>query len=39
VVSLSRLIRAAGPRWPAEESIEFGKGCFGLHQTGYACAA
>ncbi|HUB38094.1 MAG TPA: IS701 family transposase [Streptosporangiaceae bacterium] len=28
----SRLIRAAGLRWPAEESFEFGKGCFGLDQ-------
>jgi len=33
VVSLSRLIRAAGLRWPAEESFEFGKGCFGLDQS------
>ena len=32
VVSLSRLVRAAGLRWPAEESFEFGKGCFGLDQ-------
>jgi hypothetical protein len=30
VVSLPRLIRAAGLRWPAEESFELGKGCFGL---------
>jgi SRSO17 transposase len=28
----ARLIRAAGLRWPAEESFEFGKGCFGLDQ-------
>jgi SRSO17 transposase len=28
----SRLIRAAGLRWPAEESFEFGKGYFGLDQ-------
>jgi len=32
-LSLSRLIRAAGLRWPAEESFEFGKGCFGLDQS------
>jgi hypothetical protein len=29
-VSKARLIRAAGLRWPVEESFEFGKGCFGL---------
>jgi SRSO17 transposase len=28
----TRLIRAAGLRWPAEESFEFGKDCFGLDQ-------
>ena len=28
----ARLIRAAGLRWPAEESFEFGKDCFGLDQ-------
>ena len=33
VVSLSRLIRAAGLRWPVEEGFEFGKGCFGLDQS------
>jgi SRSO17 transposase len=27
-----RLIRAAGLRWPVEESFELGKGCFGLDQ-------
>ena len=27
-----RLIKAAGLRWPAEESFEFGKGCFALGQ-------
>jgi len=32
-LSLSRLIRAAGLRWPAEESFEFSKGCFGLDQS------
>jgi SRSO17 transposase len=31
--SLSRLVRAAGLRWPAEEGFEFGKGCFGLDQS------
>jgi hypothetical protein len=33
VLSLSRLIRAAGLRWPAEESFEFSKDCFGLDQS------
>jgi hypothetical protein len=28
-----RLIRAAGLRWPVEESFEFGKDCFGLDQS------
>ena len=28
----ARLIRAAGLRWPVEESFELGKGCFGLNQ-------
>ena len=32
-VSKSRLVRAAGLRWPAEEDFEFGKGCFGLDQS------
>ncbi len=32
VLMKSRLIRAAGLRWPAEESFEFAKGCFGLDQ-------
>jgi SRSO17 transposase len=32
LASKTRLIRAAGLRWPAEESFEFGKGCFGLDQ-------
>jgi SRSO17 transposase len=31
--SPSRLIRAAGLRWPAEEDFEFGKDCFGLDQS------
>jgi hypothetical protein len=32
-LSLPRLIRAAGFRWPAEESFEFSKDCFGLDQS------
>ena len=32
-VSLHRLITAAGLRWPAEESFESGKDCFGLDQS------
>jgi SRSO17 transposase len=32
-VSLSRLVRGAGLRWPAEEDFEFGKDCFGLDQS------
>jgi SRSO17 transposase len=32
-LSVSRLIRAAGLRWPAEESFEFSKSCFGLDQS------
>ena len=32
-LSLSRLVRAAGLRWPVEVSFEFGKGCFGLAQS------
>jgi len=31
-VSKARLARAAGLRWPVEESFEFAKGCFGLDQ-------
>jgi SRSO17 transposase len=31
-VSLSRLVRAAGCRWPVEEDFRSGKGCFGLDQ-------
>ena len=30
--SKARLIRAAGLRWPVEETFELGKGCFGLDQ-------
>ena len=30
--SKARLIRAAGLRWPAEENVQAGKGCFGLDQ-------
>jgi SRSO17 transposase len=29
----TRLIRAAGLRWPAEEGFEFSKDCFGLDQS------
>jgi SRSO17 transposase len=32
-LALSRLVRAAGLRWPAEEAFEFSKGCFGLDQS------
>jgi SRSO17 transposase len=32
-VSKARLIRAAGLRWPVEESFELGKDCFGLDQS------
>src|ERR1700722_2652791 len=33
LASKARLIRAAGLRWPVEESFEIGKGCFGLAQA------
>ena len=32
-VSLSRLVRAAGCRWPVEEDFRSGKGCFGLDES------
>ena len=32
-VSLARLVRAAGCRWPAEEDFHSGKGCFGLDES------
>jgi SRSO17 transposase len=32
VASKARLIRAAGLRWPVEESFQLAKGCFGLDQ-------
>ena len=32
-VTKTRLIRAAGLRWPVEEDFEFGKGCFGLDES------
>jgi SRSO17 transposase len=32
-VSMARLIRAAGLRWPVEEDFELGKDCFGLDQS------
>ena len=31
--TMTRLIRAAGLRWPVEEVFEFGKDCFGLDQS------
>ena len=31
--TMTRLIRAAGLRWPAEEDFQFGKDCFGLDQS------
>jgi SRSO17 transposase len=33
VLTLTRLVRAAGLRWPVEEDFEFGKDCFGLDQS------
>ena len=33
LLTKARLIRAAGLRWPVEETFEFGKGCFGLGQS------
>ena len=32
MLTKTRLIRAAGLRWPAEDDFEFGKDCFGLDQ-------
>jgi SRSO17 transposase len=32
-VSLARLVRAAGCRWPVEEDFRSGKGCFGLDES------
>jgi hypothetical protein len=32
-LTLTRLIRAAGLRWPAEEEFRLGKDCFGLDQA------
>ena len=32
ILTNTRLIRAAGLRWPVEEDFEFGKDCFGLDQ-------
>jgi SRSO17 transposase len=31
--SLTRLVRAAGLRWPVEEDFRSGKGCFGLDES------
>jgi SRSO17 transposase len=33
MASMSRLVRAAGLRWPVEESFEQAKDCFGLDQS------
>jgi len=33
VLTMTRLVRAAGLRWPVEEDFEFGKGCFGLDES------
>ena len=32
LLTKTRLIRAAGLRWPVEEDFELGKDCFGLDQ-------
>ena len=32
-LGMTRLVRAAGLRWPVEEDFEFGKDCFGLDQS------
>jgi SRSO17 transposase len=32
LLTKTRLVRAAGLRWPVEEDFGFGKGCFGLDQ-------
>jgi SRSO17 transposase len=32
-LTITRLIRAAGLRWPVEEDFAFGKDCFGLDQS------
>jgi SRSO17 transposase len=32
-LAMTRLVRAAGLRWPVEEDFEFGKDCFGLDQS------
>ena len=32
-MSTTRLVRAAGLRWPVEEGFEFSKDCFGLDQS------
>jgi SRSO17 transposase len=33
VLTLARLVRAAGLRWPVEEDFGFGKDCFGLDES------
>jgi SRSO17 transposase len=32
-LAMTRLIRAAGLRWPVEENFQFGKDCFGLDES------
>ena len=32
-LTLTRLIRAAGLRWPVEEEFRLGKDCFGLDES------
>jgi SRSO17 transposase len=32
-LTMTRLVRAAGLRWPVEEEFQFGKDCFGLDQS------
>jgi SRSO17 transposase len=32
-VTMARLVRAAGCRWPVEENFQFSKDCFGLDQS------
>ena len=32
-LTMTRLLRAAGLRWPVEEEFQFGKDCFGLNES------
>jgi hypothetical protein len=32
-LSVSRLVRAGGVRWPAEKNFQFSKCCFGVDQS------